>query len=85
MFGAYLNQDYELSGATLEEVIQSYKDDSGPEELNQLLSEIDRFRAAHVDGLDEAFLGLYGFDFDPRLWGHDTSSFLSLLAALAGR
>ena len=62
--------------------IQTYKDDSSPQSVSELVAEIDRFKAAHPHDLNEAFMARHGFDLDPQLWGHDMDSFFSLLASL---
>ena len=79
LFGAYLHQDYQLFGDTIEEVVACYKDDSSAEQVQHMLDEIDRFRVEHSKDLDSALLALYGNDFDPKLWGHTAASFFRLV------
>jgi hypothetical protein len=85
LFGAYLHQDYQLFGNTLEEVIESYRHDSSAEQVQHMLDEIDRFRAEHSKDLDSTLLNLYGNDFDPKLWGHTAASFFQLVEGLLRR
>jgi hypothetical protein len=72
----YLNQDYAYYADTLEGVIEAYKDDAAPEQIQGLRAEIARFLADHQGTLDTAFEVAYGFDFGPELWGLTTESFL---------
>jgi hypothetical protein len=81
-FGAYLNQDYQLSGDTIEEVVESYMRDTPSERHRDLSNEIDRFCLAHPDNLDAALSASYGFHFDPALWDHTAASFFQLVQRL---
>ncbi|MBB5457582.1 hypothetical protein OKW30_004423 [Paraburkholderia sp. Clong3] len=65
-FGAYLNQDYDLSGDTLAEVVECYKQGTPVDAHERMLSEIERFKGEHPD-LDEAFEEAYGQDCSPDL------------------
>ena len=60
LFGAYLHQDYELFGNTIEEVVACYKRESSSEQLKHMLNEIARFRAEHSERLDSALQARYG-------------------------
>jgi CdiI immunity protein len=79
LFGVYLNQDYEYWGNTLEAVVSSYIGDSKLARVANLVLEIDQFARSHADDLDESFSRRYGFDFEPKLWGHTSASFLAAL------
>lgn len=81
-FGAYLNQDYELSGGTIEEIVSCYQTETSEAVHHDLLAEIDRIKNAHPKDLDEEFLKLFGSDFSPELWGYTTASLLDELARL---
>lgn len=76
---AYLNQDYELSGDSIEEVVKCYLRDSPHKDHLQLLNDITNFRHAHPSNLDKAFLEVYGFDFDPQLWEISTLEFFEMV------
>jgi len=76
---AYLNQDYEISGSTIEEVVNCYQQDRDEKDRSRLLDDMEHFRQAHPENLDEAFLEAYGFDFDPRLWDLTTSAFFDVV------
>ncbi len=75
LIGAYLNQDYEISGDTIDEVVACYAKDRTPSDHQVLLDDIERFSHEHEHDLDEAFVAAYGFDFDPALWGLTTAAF----------
>lgn len=72
---AYLNQDYELSGDSIEAVVECYSADISPADRARLLEDIGAFRRLHADHLDEAFRSSYGLDFAPALWGIDAAKF----------
>jgi hypothetical protein len=82
LFGAYLNQDYDLSGDTIEEVVRSYMQGTSGENHRRMLDEIAKFTLAHSQELDEALLARYGNDFDAALWGHTAASFFQLVESL---
>jgi len=82
LFGAYLNQDSDYWGDTLEAVVSCFKRDSSPEELAATLAEISRFKKETGSKLDETFYEFYGHDFNPKLWGYTTTSFLDELKRL---
>ena len=81
-FGAYLNQDYEISGDTVEEVLLCYKSETPVEAHKRMVSEIERFEVENSIHLEEMFLEMYGDDFSPALWGYTTFSFLEELKRL---
>ncbi|WP_244196205.1 contact-dependent growth inhibition system immunity protein [Paraburkholderia susongensis] len=82
LFGGYLNQDSDLWGDTLEEVVSCFKRDSSPQEIADMLCEIDKFEQEAGENLDEKFYAAYGFDFNPILWGYTTASFFDELRGL---
>jgi hypothetical protein len=84
-FGAYLNQDYQLSGETIEEVVDTYTQDTSAEYRKELSDEIARFCRAHSHDLDAALSASYGFHFDPALWDHSAASFFELVQRLLQR
>ncbi|TDV08335.1 contact-dependent growth inhibition system immunity protein [Paraburkholderia caballeronis] len=81
-FGGYLNQDYELAGDTIPEIVACYKGDSPRECHFEMVHEIEAFMAEHPQDLDVAFETDYGSSFDPKLWGYTTASFLEELKGL---
>jgi hypothetical protein len=82
LFGVYFNQDFELWGDTIEEIVAAYSKDMSSERRGGLHHEIDTYIQAHPSDLDNAFAARYGFDFDPAPWGHTTLSFLRRLQEL---
>ncbi|MGF6479455.1 contact-dependent growth inhibition system immunity protein [Paraburkholderia sp. JPY419] len=82
LFGAYLNQDSEYWGETVDEIVSCFKRDSSPEEIQATLAEIDKFKKETGENLDEIFSETYGFNFDPILWGYTTESFFEELKRL---
>ncbi|MBN3806386.1 hypothetical protein GXB81_25510 [Paraburkholderia sp. Ac-20336] len=84
LFGGYLNQDSDLWGDTLEDVVSCYKRDSSPEEIAEALSEIDKFKKEAGESLDTKFYEAYGFNFNPVLWGYTTASFFDELKRILG-
>jgi hypothetical protein len=82
LFGAYFNQDFELWGETIEQIVAAYMDGATMDRREALLKEIDSFTQDHPGDLDAAFSARYGFDFDPAPWGHTTLSFLQRLQQL---
>ncbi|MCC8391208.1 hypothetical protein LJ656_01290 [Paraburkholderia sp. MMS20-SJTR3] len=74
LFGAYLNQDSDMWGDTLAEVVVSFKKDSTPRQLEATLVEIDKFKEEAGIHLGEIFHEAYGFDFNPILWGYSSTN-----------
>jgi hypothetical protein len=82
LFGVYLNQDFDLWGESIQEIVACYKRDSPVADHKSMVKEIDKFRAMHPHDLDEAFDSLYGHEFLPEPWGYTTDSFLKELQRL---
>ena len=76
LIGAYLNQDYEYFGATVEAVVAAYCENSTQADVEGLRADVAAFTAEHGGDFDGAFGARYGFDFDPRLWDLDATTFL---------
>ncbi|MDF0604183.1 contact-dependent growth inhibition system immunity protein [Neisseriaceae bacterium TC5R-5] len=87
LFGWYLMQDYDLFGNTLEEIVASYKSRQlTPETSKAAIQEVNDFISRHPNDLDEYFNALYGFTFDPVLWGYkDTVTFFAHLKTLLAK
>jgi hypothetical protein len=85
LFGAYLNQDFDLWGDTLEEIVGCYKRDSLPEHHREIIGEIDLFVTEHPMDLDSAFKRGYRTGFDPVLWGYTITSFFEELKKLLSK
>ncbi|WP_238537934.1 contact-dependent growth inhibition system immunity protein [Paraburkholderia atlantica] len=82
IFGAYLNQDYDLWGTTIPQIVCCYKEDSPREYHRELIDEIDQFMSEHPTDLDSAFEIEYDTGFSPTLWGYTTASFFEELKRL---
>ena len=54
LFGAYLNQDYDLAGDTMDEILDCYVDEHDLDELTALLDEVRRFTRTNTVQLDVA-------------------------------
>ncbi|MBN3804307.1 hypothetical protein GXB81_14785 [Paraburkholderia sp. Ac-20336] len=79
LFGAYFNQDFDLWGNTIPEIISCYKRDSPRDYHYEMIKEINLFMDEHPVDLDSAFEKNYNNGFYPKLWGHTTASFLNEL------
>ncbi|WP_028226600.1 contact-dependent growth inhibition system immunity protein [Paraburkholderia ferrariae] len=84
IFGAYFNQDFDLWGDTIPEIVACYKRDSPPDYHRELITEIDSFLDEHSKDLDSAFQRDCYSGFNPALWGYTTASFLDELKRLLG-
>ncbi|MBN3806865.1 hypothetical protein GXB81_28010 [Paraburkholderia sp. Ac-20336] len=82
LFGGYLNQDYHYHADSIEEIVSIYKNGITPEMRQSAIDEINRLAASCGENLDSAFYEKYGQDFNPKLWGHTTASFLDELKRL---
>ncbi|MBB5419875.1 hypothetical protein QF000_003127 [Paraburkholderia atlantica] len=82
LFGAYLNEDFDIWGDTIPDIIACYKRDCPRESHLEMVHEINSFMSEHRDDLDSAFKNDYGRDFSPELWGYTTASFLDELKRL---
>jgi hypothetical protein len=74
---AYFGEDFDIWGNTVEEIVGCYMRESPVEHHRALREEIARFRQAHPNDLDEAFLDAYKNFFNPPLWKHTTDSFFT--------
>lgn len=81
LIGAYLNQDYSIYADTVEGVIDCFLNDSNRAEKVALREDIARFLRNERRDLDATFARMYGFDFDPQLWGLTAETFLRQLDA----
>lgn len=84
LIGAYFNQDYDLHGKTIEEVINSYLSCEGAEKAQGIIGDCDIFLNTNPD-VEAAFDELYSFDFKPARWGITAQQFLAMIAEQASR
>ena len=76
LMAAYLNQDYDLSGETPEQVVQCYLANEGEKHVRGLMEDCFRFKEHNTD-IESKFEELYSFDFNPKLWGITAECFLN--------
>ncbi|WP_158783806.1 contact-dependent growth inhibition system immunity protein [Pantoea sp. BAV 3049] len=81
LMGAYFNQDYYLSGETIEEVMQDYLDSKSPQTVNDLIKNCAEF-LDHPE-VERRFEELYRYDFKPDRWGLTAAEFLQIISAQA--
>jgi hypothetical protein len=79
---AYFNQDFDLWGNNVQEIISCFIEESDQTLRTLTISEIDRLKLDHSVDLDEYFDEMYGFYVAPAPWGHTTASFLDELKRL---
>ena len=77
---SYFNQDYDLIGEKIDVIIRDYQSTNSQEVIDELKKDINRFLAEK--DIEQTFSDKYGFDVDPKLWGHTASTFLSEIANL---
>jgi len=77
--GAYLNQDYTLSGDSIEAIVDVFKHANGAAAVHGLREDAARFRLDHAASLDRDFAVAYETEIDLSGFGHDAASFLDLL------
>jgi hypothetical protein len=82
IFGAYFNEDFDIWGDSIEEIVACYKRDSQRKCHIEMIREIDCFVEEHSGDLDSAFNREYGRDFNPLLWGYTVASFFDELKRL---
>ncbi|WP_245621134.1 contact-dependent growth inhibition system immunity protein [Paraburkholderia ferrariae] len=81
IFGRF-HEDFDLFGDTIQELVLSYKEGRSKDEVDATISEIDAFKIHNPDDLDAAFKDEFGYQCNPRLWGHTAASFLDELKRL---
>jgi hypothetical protein len=82
LFATWLNQDYDLIADSIEGVLAEYVKGNDLKTIIDLRADIASFMAQNKERLDQAFEEAYGFDFDPKLWGHSAKSVLMLVDAI---
>jgi len=79
---SYFNQDSDLDGNTMNELVNAYKSTNSEEQVSQLSNEIHNFILDADDNIEKMFIDKYGFDVDPVLWDHTAKSFLEEVVRL---
>jgi len=72
----YFNEDFDLWGDTIPEIIACYKLENNAQAYRAVLNDIENFRRENSRNLDETFKEMYKYHFDSEPWGHTTQSFL---------
>lgn len=75
LMAGYLNQDFELFGSTIEDVVICFMKENAKSDWCRLIEDIENFKKSHSSTLDKSFLDIYGLSFDPSLWRISTSTF----------
>jgi len=78
----YLNEDFDIYGNTLEEIVGVYLMESDVGMQMNLIKEIDRIKKDRAEDLEAAIEGTCRGCFDPVLWGYTGASFLDELKRL---
>jgi hypothetical protein len=72
----YFNEDSELWGETVPEIVSEYNNGINSSTRAEILKEIDSLMSENERNLDEYFDLTYGSQFSPEPWGYTTASFL---------
>ena len=75
----YLNQDYQIYGDTIEDIVEFFISNNDENDAIELNHDIKKFMEDNTNKLDDEFKKLYGFDCDPKLWDHTTESFFNTI------
>jgi hypothetical protein len=78
----YFNEDFDLWGDTIPEIVSKYKEVKIQSVLQATIKEIDEFMSFNPENLDSRFAAEYSPQFVPEPWGHTTISFLNELKHL---
>lgn len=81
LFWAYFNEDFDLSGDTIEEIAACYRRDVDLDRILRACAEMNRFMDHHASNAEAEFARRWG-SFDPKLWGHTVASFFDELKRL---
>lgn len=72
----YFNQDSDLDGDTMNEIVNEFKSTHSKEQTDQLINDIQSFMTESSGNIEKLFMEKYGFDVDPSLWEHTATTFL---------
>jgi len=67
---SYFNQDSDLDGNAMNELVSAYKSTNSEEQISQLSNDRYNFILDADDNIEKMFIDKYGFDVDPALWDH---------------
>ena len=82
---AYMHQDWELFGDSLEDVVQTYASDTSPVEMQQLRDEIVQLLTVEGHRIETSYYALYPNSVMPSGWGMSVADWLTRVANLANR
>ena len=74
--GGWFNQDFDLFGSTLEEVVAEFKRSAAPGESGVICREIDRFLADHGAAAGQGFAEVFDIGVDPLGFAPTIQAFL---------
>jgi CdiI immunity protein len=80
---AYMHQDWQIFGNTIEAVIAAYAEDTSAEEVYALRDEIAMLLEAEGDRIEPAYHSLYPNSVLPSGWGMTAQQWLRRVAELA--
>ena len=75
-FADWLHQDFDLSGATLEEVLAEFKRSARPGEARAICREVDQFLQDHGAAAGEGFAKAFEMEVDPLGFAPTIQAFL---------
>ena len=78
----YFNQDSDLDGDTIDELVAEFKSTNTEEQIKQLINDIRGFMSDTAGSTEQVFGEKYGFDVDPSLWDHTARTFLEEILRL---
>ncbi len=78
----YFHEDFDIFGENIKDIIKYHKNSFDKKDLEKDIKDIERFEIDNSDDLDSALEKDFGEQFDPKLWGHTTTSFLAELKRL---
>jgi hypothetical protein len=76
---AYLNQDYDLHGETIADVLRVYRDDLNEEMRRAAVAEVEEWSFAHRQDMASAFESFFEREISVTSHGYKAQSFLDEL------
>ncbi|MGO4765483.1 contact-dependent growth inhibition system immunity protein [Cupriavidus sp. 2KB_3] len=73
LIGAYFNQDFDMVGNSIEDLIAVYISESDPATRKRVIQDIERFMAENRGAIEEAYRREFGEEID---WGISHEAFL---------
>lgn len=83
LLNAYMHQDWQIYGETLEDVVAAYAEDTSSDDIALLHAEIGEFLSNQNNLTEPAYCQLYPNSALPSGWGMSVRSWLSLVDDLA--